>query len=451
MVDKRLSKKFWSVLVIGGISMFSADGTAIAHSDYLGPVDVVNTFDHKYLFIACLDGMEVVKFDLSSNAVVERIQLSEKPTGLQLCPLNRNLFVTCGGPLGRVAVINTQTSEIITTIQVGHTPVCSVVSPDGKKLYVCNRFDNAISVINLETLKCSKQIAVNREPIATDITPDGKYLVVANHLPAGPADKDFIAAEVSIVDTDQYQVHSIRLPNGATGLRDVFIAPDGTYAYVTLILARYQLPTTQLERGWMNTNALAVIDIRKREFLNTVLLDTITSGAANPWAVSGTADGRYLCVTHAGTHEVSVIDQPGMLKKLYAAAKKGLDEHTDGGDGSIPERAFHYGNVPNDLRFLVGLRRRLKLAGNGPRSLTVVGTKVYAVEYFSDSLGVIDIHPDKHARARSIHLGGKKALNEIRKGQMLFHDATLCFQQWQSCVSCHPDGRADTHRTAARC
>jgi cytochrome c peroxidase len=26
---------------------------------------------------------------------------------------------------------------------------------------------------------------------------------------------------------------------------------------------------------------------------------------------------------------------------------------------------------------------------------------------------------------------------------MLFHDASLCFQGWQSCASCHPDGRAD--------
>jgi cytochrome c peroxidase len=26
---------------------------------------------------------------------------------------------------------------------------------------------------------------------------------------------------------------------------------------------------------------------------------------------------------------------------------------------------------------------------------------------------------------------------------MLFHDACLCFQKWQSCSSCHPDARAD--------
>ncbi|MHC4147198.1 MAG: cell surface protein, partial [Planctomycetota bacterium] len=31
-----------------------------------------------------------------------------------------------------------------------------------------------------------------------------------------------------------------------------------------------------------------------------------------------------------------------------------------------------------------------------------------------------------------------------RRGEMLFNDALLCFQSWQSCASCHPsDARVD--------
>ncbi|MCK4958281.1 MAG: c-type cytochrome, partial [Planctomycetes bacterium] len=30
------------------------------------------------------------------------------------------------------------------------------------------------------------------------------------------------------------------------------------------------------------------------------------------------------------------------------------------------------------------------------------------------------------------------AVTDVRKGEMYFHDATLCFQKWQSCSSCHP-------------
>ena len=34
-------------------------------------------------------------------------------------------------------------------------------------------------------------------------------------------------------------------------------------------------------------------------------------------------------------------------------------------------------------------------------------------------------------------------MTEARRGEMLFHDARLCFQQWQSCATCHPDARVD--------
>jgi cytochrome c peroxidase len=40
-------------------------------------------------------------------------------------------------------------------------------------------------------------------------------------------------------------------------------------------------------------------------------------------------------------------------------------------------------------------------------------------------------------------LGGATKMSEVRRGEMIFNDATVCFQHWQSCASCHPDARAD--------
>ena len=65
------------------------------------------------------------------------------------------------------------------------------------------------------------------------------------------------------------------------------------------------MPTTQVERGWMNTNAMTIIDVTTMKVLNTVLLDDTELGAANPWGVACTADGKYICVAHSGTHELS--------------------------------------------------------------------------------------------------------------------------------------------------
>ena len=31
----------------------------------------------------------------------------------------------------------------------------------------------------------------------------------------------------------------------------------------------------------------------------------------------------------------------------------------------------------------------------------------------------------------------------VTEGELRFNDARLCFQQWHSCATCHPDGRSD--------
>ena len=104
--------------------------------------------------------------------------------------------------------------------------------------------------------------------------------------------------------------------------------------------------------------------------LNTVLLDEPDRGAANPWAAGWSGDGRWLCVTHAGTHELSVIDAPALLAKL-ASLPAQLDPRTNSTSASRVAA-----DVPNDLAFLVGLRTRIPLPGKGPRALALAGPEV---------------------------------------------------------------------------
>lgn len=402
-------------------------GAPAAGSKYLSPVVLVADQAGKTLYVAEATAKQVAVLDVAGGKVTKNLAIPAAATGLALSPDGKRLYVTCGVADGSVAVIDLPGGKVSATLPAGHSPTSPVVSPNGKTLYVCNRFKNNVLVIDLGTKKEVAQIAVNRQPVAAAITPDGKSLVVANHLPAVPSDADHVSGTVSIIDTATRKVvASITLPNGSTDLRGVAVSPDGKYAAVTHILGRFNLPTTQLERGWMNTNALSIIDVSTQKLVNTILLDDVDLGAANPWGVAWTSDGKQICVTHAGTHEVSVIDADGLMKKL---AKADQDKTAE--------------NVPNNLAFLVELRRRIRLAGNGPRGLAVIGTKVYAAEYFTDSIGMVDIGPDARPNAKSIALGPKQAITIARKGQMFFNDADLCFQKWQSCGSCHPDGRND--------
>jgi mono/diheme cytochrome c family protein len=293
---------------------------------------------------------------------------------------------------------------------------------------VCNRFDNNIAVISLPSYVQTNTVGVLREPVAMAITPDSDYLVVANHLPDGPANTGNTASSVSIINTSSYSVTNIQLPNGSTGMRGICISPDGQYAYATHVLGRYQVPTSQLERGWIMTNAVSVIDITGTSLVNTFLVDDVEMGAANPWAVAcTTGDPNYLCVTHAGSHELSVIDLPGVHNRLNNLPYTG-------GFSKEPN------DVPNDLGFLSGLRKRITLAGKGPRAVAIIGREAYVAEYFSDSISLVNIDTDN---VGPILLGPQNPMTEKRKGEFYYYDANETFQKWLSCTSCHPDARSD--------
>ena len=41
--------------------------------------------------------------------------------------------------------------------------------------------------------------------------------------------------------------------------------------------------------------------------------------------------------------------------------------------------------------------------------------------------------------AEAVALGPEQKMTTVRRGEMYFNDATICFQGWQSCASCHDD------------
>jgi len=412
---------------------------------WLSPAALTAAPDGRTLYVACATGNRVLRLDLDSKRVKKLITLPASPSGMTLSVDGKTLFVTCAAPESQICVVDTAKSRVVAKLPAGHTATAPVLSPDGKTLFVCNRFNDDVSTIDLASGKELRRIPVRREPVAAAITPDGKHLLVANLLHTGRADADHVSAVVSVIDTARGQVvDDLWLPNGSASLMDICVSPDGQYAVVSHILSRFHLPTTQLERGWVNTNAKTIIDLNRMQVLNTVLLDTIDRGAANPWGVAWSADCKTLVVTLAGTHEISVTDFPALLTKL---AKVGSEVA-----GPV-STTLPYSNmasrtpsdVPNDLSFLVGVRERRRLPESdlGPRTVVVVGRRAYTANYYSDTLTAIDLDGE-HPKMESIPLGPKPRLTAERQGELYFHDARLCFQGWQSCATCHPgDARVD--------
>ena len=416
----------------------------LAAPPHRSPVALAASPDGSRLYVAEGPSESLAVWDTSAGKLVDTIHLPAAPTGLALSADGGKLYVTCADPLGWVVTIDTAKLKVAGTLRTGHGACGPSLTPDGAKLIVCCRFETNVAVIDLAKGKELGRIPAVREPIATAVAPDGQTLVIANHLPVGRADADYVSAKVTLADLSTLQaIGQIELPNGSGGARAVTISPDGKLAFVPHLLSRFHLPTTQLERGWMNTNALTIIDLTSRERINTVLLDDVDRGAANPWGVGCTADGQSLVVAHAGTHEVSVIDVPKLLEKLAklpAAAERDPRKAPEGYDYG----SYTAADVPNDLSFLVDLRRRLELPGKGPRELVVVGTSAWVGEYYSDDVCRVDLTTDRQVKwIRLAAPGAETKPAQVRWGELLFHDARNCFQSWQSCSSCHPDARAD--------
>ncbi len=286
--NKRLYGMSMVVLVL-----VLAAGAQTDASDYYSPTALAVDDAGQYLYIAEYTAGQVQEFNTTTKAVTRTLSLTMPPTGVAISSSGL-LYVTAGGIYGKVYVINISLWILQNTIDVGHTPMSPVLNGDELLLYVCNRFDGTVSKIGTASGAVLTTIDVLREPIAAAITPSSDKLVVANHLPDGPANTGSTAASVSIIDTSTQAVTNIQLTNGSTGMRGVCVSPDGSYAYVTHVLGRYQLPTSQLERGWVMTNAFSVIDISSETLVNTVLVDDVEMGAANPW-------DRMVIVTNADT------------------------------------------------------------------------------------------------------------------------------------------------------
>lgn len=452
-------RRWWMSLGLLLVGVALAGPAAAAEpGKYLGPIDVVASPDGKTLYVVEADGQQIAVVDVAGGKVARTIACPAEPTGLAVSPDGAKLYVTCAAPAGTVSVVDAAAGTIAATIPVGHTARGPSVTPNGKRLYVCNQFNNDVSVIDLDANKELARVKAVREPTFSAVTPDGSLVFVTNLLPNDKADSFDVAASVTIIDVASNAASHVRLPNGSSSVHEVCVAPDGKYAYVAHVLSRYQMPTTQLERGWMNTNALSIIDVAAKKLLNTVLLDDVDLGAANPWAVATTADGKSILVSHAGTHEISVIDTEAMLAKL-AGMPKTVDEAKTAGRYDKPGQysSITVEDVPNDLAFLVGIKRRVRLRSgglwgldpqpgplvNGPRGMAVIGSKAYVAVYFSDALAVVDLESKAYHPVSLLRLGAEPQLTVQRRGEMFFFDADMCFQHWQSCGTCHPGTRVD--------
>lgn len=383
---------------------------------YFSPIDFAIDTAMDQLFVAGKTACEIRSYALDNLSSFTSCYTEYSPKAI--CLAGDKLLVACSHSEGYLLILDKKTLKSISTVNVGHGACDVVVSKDLSTAYVANQFSDDISVVDLNKMQEKGRIKALRQPRQLALSMDGNYLFAANFLPVGRADVDTVTSFVSVIDLlNKNHVKQIPLANGSNALRGMSLSADGKYVLVTHNLGRFQLPTTQLDQGWMNTSALSIINAASLELVATVLLDESGKGAAGSWGID--CSDENIIVAHSGTHDFSVID--------YKAFDRKLSEHTN-------KQSLAY-----DLEFLSGIRERVKVDGNGPRAMLFSGNNIIVANYFSDNLNVFSKNQQAWAHQNSILLTEIEKVDEVRKGEMYFHDASYCFQSWQSCTGCHPD------------
>ena len=415
-------KKYLCAVLVAGIIAAFCGHKNVESPTYLSPGAIAVDVKQNIAYTALTTGKAVAVSYVTGNAAIGEIKLKRNPCELLLSPDAATLYASCGDADGTVEAIDLKKRKVKASIRVGHTPQGLVLSGDGKTMYVANRFDNDISVVDLSANRETARIPVVREPRAMVLTPDGGTLVAANFIPDQASNGSVVAAQISLIDVASNSLRkNVRLDNGTQSVAGLACSADGKYLYAVHLLSQYNSPITQIERGWVNTAALSIIDLQNNSVYASVLLDDTDRGAANPAGIR--IDNGRLFIALSGTHELMTVDLDAMHKAT--------------------EKFFADGHDKNDLlvsmSFLVPFKTRTELRGRCPKAIVCLDGQPIVSGRFSTFLEKVTAN----GTTETIPLGNEPEADAVRRGEFAFNDASICFQQWQSCASCHPDGRID--------
>jgi YVTN family beta-propeller protein len=283
-------------------------------------------------------------------------------------------------------------------------------------------------------------IAVDANPQALAVAADSKILLVACDA-TGPANR-----RVCLVDIETGKT-TFRAIRGSSNLRGIAVDPQGKYALAVHLVPKSHLPSTQIEQGWVFTNAISFLSLEGPPCTVTLPLDLRTEGFANPEGVAITPDGSKAYVAHAGADVVSVIDLPALLTAVESAKREAAKSPGERRAPLDPPDAKNI--MVDDLRLTRRYVRTRIPVGANPRAIVVStdGRLLAVANRLDDSVSLIDTGTDAVTETISLVREGDRPVSSedklLLEGERLFHSGRLSFSGQFSCASCHPDGHAD--------
>ncbi len=392
--------------------------------EYISPLNLALVDDDASLLVTAQESNQLLRVDTRKGSVIAKIPVGSWPHTVITGHGGEHAYVSNHWSQN-VSVIDLTTNTVINTIEVGAGPSAMVLDHENRALFVVNSFSGNLSIIDLETGSELRRIPTGNFPIGIAITPDGRSVYVTHRRSRSVSFRQEPVTELAVIDLTDMRVERRIEIKSAYQLENIAFTPSGDLALFTLIRPKNLVPSTQIERGWMITEGIGVIETAPGGKMAQLLLDEPNNYFADPYDLVISPDGGKAYVSHAGVDRVSVLD--------IAELRRIINESTQ-------EQLHGYANhLGMSGRFVTG---RIK-TGFNPKGLAISsdGANLYIAERFSDEVSILNTKTLE--LSGHIDLGGPGTTTMLRKGGRLFFNAGRTFQNQYSCSTCHPDGGED--------
>jgi YVTN family beta-propeller protein len=266
-----------------------------------------------FAYIACQGG-GVAVIDTATDTVTTTITAGSRPNGVAVGPGSSRVYVSNEAG-DTVSFIDTATNAVVATASVGDVPFTLDVDPTGARLYVGNASDNTVSVVDAATGAILDTIHLPGDIYGVAAHPVGTKVYVVNP----------VLDQLSVIDTATDNViGKIAVGDHPDGIA---IDPAGTRVYVanqtddtvsvidaTTDLVIDTIPVGHVPVGigiapdgstvYVSNNSASTVSVI--DAATDTVVATIPVGGA-PFGVSVHPDGSKVYVPNSGSNNVSVI------------------------------------------------------------------------------------------------------------------------------------------------
>jgi len=396
----------------------------LINADYFSPFNMAISKNGDRLYVIAQEANSLLVVDPEKQKVLNKIKVGTYPHSVVLDGPGKKAYVSNQWS-DNVSVIDLETSKVVDTLKTGNGPAGLSLSADGQFLYIVNSFSSDISVVDLKTREERRRFTAGNNPTGAQLSPDGKSLYVTSRRGLIAPYGDTLKSELTILDETTQRIVERRNIESAYMMENVAFTPTGDLAIMTLIRPKNLLPSIQVEKGWMMTYGIAIIEQKENGRVIQLLIDEPNAYYSDPFDIVITPDGKKAFISSSAVNIVSVVNIDSIRALIT---------------GATPEMLINWSNnLGVSSRYVI---KRIH-TGADPKGLVLSsdGKLLYVAEQLEDRIAVINT--ESLETINTIDLGGPRRITVNRQGRRLFNNSGHTFQNQFDCYTCHPDMHED--------